>query len=57
MNAPLILTADGKTTAAESYVAEKSIASGYVLGGSGALSDQTVVDIVNLLGKDQILLK
>lgn len=42
LNAPLILTADGKTDTAENYLAEKKITSGYVLGGDNALSDETV---------------
>ena len=45
MDAPLILTADGKTEAAAAYMAENAIGSGYVLGGSGALADETIVDV------------
>ena len=48
LNAPLILTKDGGTDAAAGYVAENGIASGYVLGGEGALTDATVVEIFGL---------
>ena len=48
LNAPLILTKDGGTDAAAGYVAENGIASGYVLGGDGALTDATVVEIFGL---------
>ena len=48
MNAPLILTADGKTDAAADYVAAEAITSGFVLGGTGALADESVVDVFGL---------
>lgn len=48
LNVPLILTADGKTDAAKNYLAEKEIASGYVLGGDSALSDETVETVFGL---------
>lgn len=48
MDAPLILTADGKTTAAANYMQSKDIGAGYVLGGTGALSDVSVVDVFGL---------
>ncbi|MBQ8856881.1 MAG: cell wall-binding repeat-containing protein [Lachnospiraceae bacterium] len=54
MNAPLILTADGKTDAAASYVADNEIESGYVLGGTGALADESVVDVFALESADEI---
>ena len=54
MNAPLILTADGKTDAAAAYVAENGIAAGYVLGGTGALADDSVVDVFALESADEI---
>ena len=57
MDAPLILTADGKTDAAEAYVAEHAIASGYVLGGEGALSNQTILDVFNLENIENITAK
>ena len=57
MNAPLILTADGKTEAAAGYVAENAIAAGYVLGGSGALADESVVDVFVLESADEIVAK
>ena len=48
MDAPLILTADGKTEAAADYMKCNGLASGFVLGGTGALSDQTVLDVFGL---------
>ena len=48
MNAPLVLTKDGGSSAAANYVAENGIASGYVLGGDGALKDATVVTVFGL---------
>ena len=57
MNAPLILTADGKTEAAAGYVAANGIASGFVLGGDGALADKSVVDVFTLENADMIIKK
>ena len=51
MDAPLVLTADGKTGAAAGYVAEKEIKSGYVLGGEGALSEESVVEVFGVMAK------
>ena len=57
MNAPLILTADGKTDAAADYMAEMSVASGFVLGGTGALADESVVDVFALENAGEIIAK
>ena len=57
MDAPLILTADGKTEAAAAYMAENAIVSGYVLGGFEALADETVVDVFSLGNADEIVAK
>ena len=57
MNAPLILTTDGKTAAAESYVAAEGIISGIVLGGTGALADESVVEVFALESTDEIIVK
>ena len=57
MDAPLILTADGKTEAAAAYVTDYAIASGYVLGGEGALSNQTVLDVFRLESIEDITAK
>ena len=54
MDAPLILTADGKTDAADAYMKENAVTSGYVLGGDGALSDQTVVNVFHLKNASEI---
>ena len=45
LNAPLILTRDGKSGAAEAYVLDAGIKSGVVLGGTGALADETVAAV------------
>lgn len=47
MNAPLLLTRDGKSEIAESYVQNAGMKSGIVLGGSSALADETVEQIFN----------
>ncbi len=54
LDAPLVLTKDGGAGAASGYVAENGIASGYVLGGDGALADDTVVDVFALESADDI---
>ena len=54
LNAPLVLTKDGGASAASGYMADKGIASGYVLGGNGALADDTVVDVFELESADDI---
>ena len=48
LNAPLVLTKDGGASAAAGYVAENGIAGGFVLGGDGALTDATVVEVFAL---------
>ena len=55
LNAPLILTKDKGTEAAAGYVAANGIQSGYVLGGSGALSDETVVNVFALENTEEII--
>ena len=57
MNAPLILTADGKTDAAVGYVAENIAGAGFVLGGTGALADETVRTVFGLNEDVEILVK
>ncbi len=54
LNAPLVLTKDSGADAAAGYVAENGIASGYVLGGDGALADETVVEVFALENADAI---
>ena len=54
LNAPLVLTKDSGAAAAAGYVAENGIASGYVLGGDGALADETVVEVFALENADAI---
>ena len=57
INAPLILTADGKTDAAVDYVQGESVESGFVLGGTGAIGNDSVVEILGLESADEIILK
>ena len=42
MGAPLLLTQPGKESTAAAYVAEQTLAKAYVLGGTAAVSDETV---------------
>lgn len=48
MNAPLLMTNTGKEQFAADYVAENDITAGYVLGGTVAVSDDTVKHVFNL---------
>ena len=54
LNAPLVLTKDGGAGAAASYVADNGIAGGFVLGGDGALADETVVEVFALTSAEEI---
>ena len=53
-HAPLILTKDGGSGTAAGYMAENGITSGYVLGGDGALTDSTVVEVFALESAEEI---
>lgn len=55
LNAPLVLTKDNGSDAAAAYVADNEIKAGYVLGGTGALSDETVVSVFALKNTGEIL--
>ena len=57
MNAPLILTADGKTEVTATYLSDYEISTGYVLGGTGALTDDSIVDIFDMESTEKIILK
>lgn len=57
MNAPLILTATEKTTAAAGYTDIHSIDKGYVLGGSGLISDDAARTILNKSSNNTIVVK
>ena len=52
MNAPLVLTADGKTEAAADYTIQRGIKDGYVLGGTARISDESARVIFKL--KDNV---
>ena len=43
--------------AAEQYMTEKALTSGFVLGGTGALADESVVDVFELGSSDEIILR
>lgn len=57
MNAPLILTATGSEQQAVSYASAEKIKYGYVIGGSGLISDNSVRKIFGMSSSDQILNK
>ena len=58
MGAPLVLTHptvdENKIEPAKKYVSEKSVIAGKVLGGEGALADQTIKSIFCMSAEDQI---
>ena len=54
LDAPLVLTKDGGAGAAAGYVADNAIAGGFVLGGDGALTDATVVEVFGLTSAEEI---
>ena len=54
LNVPLILTRDNGADAAMEYAEENAVAGGYVLGGTGALTDDTVVDVFKLQNAQEI---
>ena len=45
LGAPLVLTKDGGTDAAAAFVADNAITSGFVLGGDGALANETIDEV------------
>lgn len=57
LNAPLILTKDGSGEIAAAYMDEEVIMGGYVLGGDGALADDTVVEVFALGSAEEIVLR
>ena len=54
LHAPLVLTKDGGEATAAAYVKANEISAGYVLGGQGVLSDQTVVNVFGLKSAAEI---
>ena len=54
LSGPLILSIEGNETAATTYLQQHDIISGAVLGGTGILSDSTVVKIFGLESSDSI---
>ncbi len=54
LNAPLVLTRDGSEAIAADYVAANEVKSGYILGGTGVLKDETVKTIFALKSVDEI---
>ena len=57
LNAPLILTDSKKPTAAVTYATGAGIKSGYVLGGTGLISDKVVKNIFSMDEADAINVK
>ena len=55
LNAPLVLTKDDAAATAAVYVAENGIVGGFVLGGDGALTDATVVEVFGLESTEEII--
>ena len=54
MDAPLLLTYDGKKDVTAAYTADAGIKSGIVLGGSGLVSDESVRAIFSMAEEDTI---
>ena len=54
LNVPLILTRDNGADAAMEYAEENAVVGGYVFGGTGALTDDTVVDVFKLESAQEI---
>jgi hypothetical protein len=52
--APLVLTNDGKSAAAEAYARRLDLRQGIAIGGSGILSNKTVMAILSLESEGQI---
>ena len=57
LNAPLILTDSKKPTAAVTYATGAGIKSGYVLGGTGLISDKVVKNIFSMASGEEITVK
>ena len=47
-NCPMILTAKGNTSSANAYAKSKSVSTAWILGGTAAVSDD---DVTNVLKK------
>lgn len=54
LNVPLILTVNNKVNEADTYATYNDIHNGYVLGGSSALSDKSVVNVFDLTSANEI---
>ena len=54
LNAPLVLTKDGGTAAAAGYMSDNAIASGFVLGGESALSDDAMLEVFGLKNAENV---
>lgn len=57
MNGPLILTENGKTQAAETYMSAAEMQYGAVLGGTTLISDKSVRDIFHMEDSADIIVK
>lgn len=57
IDAPLILTADSKADIAADYVKREAVEAGYVLGGTGAIGNDSVAQVFGLKSVDEIISK
>ena len=57
LKAPLILTDNKKPAPAVAYATGLGIKSGYVLGGTGLISDKVVKNVFSMTADDTIILK
>ena len=57
LNAPLVLTVNGKTSEAAGYTSANGIESGFVLGGTSALTNDAVISVFRLSGEDENVVK
>ena len=57
LDAPLILTANGKQAPAVAYAAEAGIDSGAILGGPGLIPDRVVRAVFDMTATDEIIIR
>ena len=57
VNGPLVLTQNGKQTAAAAYADANDIKGGYVMGGTMLISDDTVRNIFDMEASDPVIVK
>lgn len=57
LRAPVILTSNARVELAAGFIQERAIDTGYVMGGTARLSDETVVTAFALASADEIIVK